>query len=110
MSIRENLLDVCQLQWCASDPHVQKILRKYLLPKRPKDPLPEKVINLLATPHVLKEPPVPESDDSDVESEAESEHETQVDEQEMESDSEEESEAESEAESETKSEEDMDQD
>ena len=116
MSIKENLLDVCQLQWCAADPYVQKILRKYLLPKRPKEPLPEKVINLLATPRVLKET-VYESD-SEVEGEAESEEKESQNVadnlQEMESESEEEmeseSEEESEAESEADSEQEMDQD
>ena len=101
MSLKENLLDVCQLQWCASDPFVQKHLRKILLPKRSKEPLPQKVIDLLATPHILNEPE--DFDESDEETEPEVEISAGV--QQMESD--EESVAESDVQSEV---EEMDQD
>ena len=109
MTLKENLLDVVQLQFCSSDPHVQKELRKYLLPKRPKEPLPEKVLKMLATPRVLDEP-VYDSDDSEDEGDVESETEAKSDdesEEESEAESDEESEEESEAESETESESEM---
>ena len=103
MTLKENLLYVAQLQFFSSDPHVQKELRKYLLPKRPKEPLPEKVLNMLATPQVLDEP-VYDSDDSEDENDVEAETETEA---ESEEESDEESEEESEAESETESESEM---
>ena len=109
MTLKENLLDVAQLQFCSSDPHVQKELRKYLLPKRPKEPLPEKVLNMLATPQVLDEP-VYDSDDSEDENDVEAETETEAEaksddesEEESEEESDEESEEESEADSESES-------
>mgnify|MGYP006975908871 FL=1 len=105
MTLKENLLDVVQLQFCSSDPHVQKELRKYLLPKRPKEPLPEKVLKMLATPRVLDEP-VYDSDDSEDEGDVESETEAKSDdesEEESEAESDEESEEESEADSESES-------
>ena len=105
MTLRENLLDVAQLQWCASDPHVQKELRKYLLPKRPNEQLPQKVIYMLATPQVLDEP-VYDSDDSEDEDESEAKSDDKS-EAENEAESESESEEESEEESETESESEM---
>ena len=108
MTIRENLLDVAQLQWCASDPHVQKELRKYLLPKRPNETLPEKVIEMLATPQVLDDV-VYDSEDSEDENEAESGDKSEEEsEAESGSESEEESEEESEAESDSESEMEVD--
>ena len=68
MSVKENIEDVAKLQLCAGAPQIQKHLRKWLLPKREKEPYYPKLRALLATPHLLdeiQEEPEPETDDED---------------------------------------------
>ena len=69
MSIKENIEDVVKLQLCAAAPQVQKPLRKWLLPKRPKEPIYPKLRELLATPHLLDEPVEESEPETDAEDE-----------------------------------------
>ena len=65
MSVKESIEDVAKLQLCSGAPQTQKFLRKWLLPKRDKEPFYPELRDLLATPHLADIPEEEEEKDTD---------------------------------------------